>query len=51
MSKFTEALTEYGKTIAIDPTDDAYFNKGNMLLNLGRYEEALAAYDKAITIN
>lgn len=29
----------------------SHFNRGNTLYELNRYEEALAAYDKAIEIN
>ena len=31
--------------------EEAWYNYGNALTNLGRYEEAVASYDKATAIN
>lgn len=31
--------------------ETAYYNRGNALAHLGQYEQALKAYDKALTIN
>ena len=37
------------KAIAIDPNDTlALTNKGNVLSNLGKYQDAIALYDKAL---
>ncbi len=30
---------------------DAYYNKGNTLVNLGRFEEAIKCYNKSIELN
>jgi tetratricopeptide (TPR) repeat protein len=41
----------YKETIEIKPDySEAWYNRGNALLDLGRYEEAIASYDRAIEI-
>ena len=32
-------------------SEDGYYNQGNALAHMGRYEDAIKAYDKALTIN
>ena len=32
-------------------TEDGYYNQGNALAHMGRYEDAIKAYDKALAIN
>ena len=45
------ALTSYDRALALQPRSaDALFNRGNALLALGRYPEALASYEKALEL-
>ena len=37
-------------TVSVQDSE-TWFNEGNALSNLGRYEEAIVAYDKALEIN
>ena len=40
--KYEEAIIAFDKAIEIDPNlIDAWFNKGNILCKLGKYEDAL----------
>ncbi len=49
--KIEEALESYNKSIEIKPDyQDAWYNKGVALADLGRHEEAIKALDKAIEI-
>ena len=32
-------------------TDQGYYNQGNALAHMGQYEQAIKAYDKALTLN
>ena len=42
----------YSKCLELDPKNaNAWYNKGNALRELGRYEEALRCYDKALEID
>jgi tetratricopeptide (TPR) repeat protein len=43
---------DYDKLIEVNPNDDykAWYGRGVMLKNLGRYEEAIASLDKALEI-
>jgi Tfp pilus assembly protein PilF len=44
-----EALRFFQEALAVDPNDpDVYANAGNVLLSLGRLDEALARYDEAL---
>ncbi|MBC2698140.1 MAG: tetratricopeptide repeat protein [ANME-2 cluster archaeon] len=46
-----DALEVFEKAIEIKPDDfSAWYNKGNTLVNLGRYEDALEAFEKATEI-
>ena len=44
---YTRASETYAKL----KTADGYYNQGNALAHMGRYEDAIKAYDKALTIN
>ncbi|HRD70698.1 MAG TPA: tetratricopeptide repeat protein, partial [Legionella sp.] len=33
------------------PTENGFYNQGNALAHLGKYEQAITAYDKALAIN
>ncbi|MFL5589856.1 MAG: tetratricopeptide repeat protein [Ktedonobacteraceae bacterium] len=47
-----EALSAYDQAIRLDSKNDAtYIGKGNALMYLERYDEALAAYEKAIEVS
>ena len=44
------AIASYAKPLKIQPDfSEAWYNQGNALFELGRYEDALASYDKALT--
>jgi tetratricopeptide (TPR) repeat protein len=50
--KFEEALTQATQEIAAHPGDpEAYFNRGQALAALGRYEEAVADYQRALGLD
>ena len=45
------ALENYNKAIAAEPKyTRAWIEKGNVLLRLNRYEEAIAVYDSALAL-
>jgi tetratricopeptide (TPR) repeat protein len=51
-SKGQDAITWYGKVLAVDPNDTfALYGKGLALFALGKYEEAITWYDKALAID
>ena len=44
-----DALLSYERGLALDPNSTAFtFNKANTLRDLGRLEEAIAAYDRVL---
>ncbi len=46
-----DALASYDRAIALKPDyAEAYYNRGNALMDLKRPEDALASYDKAIAL-
>ncbi len=47
---FEKALIQYDRAIALQPTAEAYFNRGTVLRELNRPEEALASFDHAMTL-
>jgi Flp pilus assembly protein TadD len=48
---YTGALISLDKALAIDPKDeDALYNKGVVLDNLGSLAEAILYYDKALAV-
>ena len=51
LDKYEEAIASYDQALAIKLDKcEAWGNRGNALLNLGRNEEAIASYDKVIQI-
>ncbi len=49
--KYSEVIADFDKVIELSPrTAVAYFNKGNMLLELNDYTSALSAYGKALEL-
>jgi tetratricopeptide (TPR) repeat protein len=49
---YNDQLLAFNQAIAIDPnSDEAWFNKGFALGGMGRYDEAIAAFDKVQAIN
>src|ERR1700719_1951614 len=47
----TSAMTVSGQPVASKPDGaDAFVNRGNMLREQGRYDEALASYEQAIAL-
>jgi len=51
-SRFEEALTQATQEIAAQPGDpEAYFNRGQALAGLGRYDEAVADYERALSLD
>ena len=47
----TKALASYDRAIALRPDyADAHNNRGQVLRELMRYDEALASYDRALAI-
>src|SRR5437762_8468895 len=45
------ALTAFDESIGLDPQDGlTHYNKGDTLYEMGRYNEAVKAYDAAISI-
>jgi tetratricopeptide (TPR) repeat protein len=50
--KFQEALTQATQEIASQPADpEAYFNRGQALAGLGRFTEAAADYERALSLD
>ena len=50
-NRHTEALADLNKTIEIQPFDFAYGNRATTYYFLGKYDNALLDYDRAITLN
>jgi tetratricopeptide (TPR) repeat protein len=49
--KYYEAIKYYDKVLAINPENaEAWHNKGHMLHKLGKYEEAIKCYERALEI-
>ena len=47
-----EAIRDYNKAIELDPNNvDAYGNRGDAYVKLGKYEEAIRDYNKAIELD
>ena len=45
-------LTSYDKAVTLNPYfTEVWINRGNTLVHLGRYSEAVASYEKAIALN
>ena len=49
--RFFEAIQEYDKAIEKKPSAAAWYNKGTVLYNLGRPEDAIRAFDEAIRLD
>ena len=51
-AKYEQALACYDCAIRLDSTDEVlFYNKGLCLLNLGRNQEAIKAFDQALNLN
>ena len=51
MKQYEASVASHDKAIALRPNDaGAFSNRGNALRDLGRHEEALASYDRAIAL-
>jgi Flp pilus assembly protein TadD len=51
LSKYADALSDFTKATILDPFSAvAFYNKGYACANLGRFEEAVAAYSDAIKL-
>ena len=49
--QYEKAIASYDKALEIKPDHhEAWYNRGNVLGNLGRLEDAIASYDKALEI-
>lgn len=49
---YVEQLTAFEKAVALDPgSAEAWFNKGYALAGMGRYDEAIAAFDQVKVID
>jgi len=52
MGRYEEAITAYNKVIKLDPSDPtAYANIGDVLVNVGKFTEAVASYAHALAAN
>jgi len=52
MCKYRDALNSFGQATDIDPEfNEAWYNKGIALMNLGKNLEAIRAFDKVLKIN
>jgi tetratricopeptide (TPR) repeat protein len=51
LRRAAEAVASYDKALALRPDDPStHYNRGNALMQLGRYEGASASYDSAISL-
>jgi TolB-like protein/Flp pilus assembly protein TadD len=50
LGDFAAAADAFARSIAIEPTAEAYANSGSSLFFLGRYREALAMYHQAVEL-
>ncbi|MEI9805328.1 MAG: tetratricopeptide repeat protein [Pseudolabrys sp.] len=46
-----EALKSFDRALALNPNPTDWVNRGSVLIDLGRIDEAIASYDKAIAID
>jgi hypothetical protein len=51
LGNFQSAITNYSKSIQINPKDDAYNNRGWVYYRSGDMKSAILDYDKAISLN
>jgi len=50
LGRFDEAIVEFERSIAIQPSPKGYSNLGTTLFDLGRFAEAVDAFEKAIAL-
>ncbi|TMQ62915.1 MAG: tetratricopeptide repeat protein, partial [Candidatus Eisenbacteria bacterium] len=48
--RLDEALGEYGRSLEIQPTPDAWTGLGTVLFYMGRYEDSAEAFERAIAL-
>ncbi|MEK7866156.1 MAG: tetratricopeptide repeat protein [Planctomycetota bacterium] len=51
LGRWKEALAAFDKLIEVGPDSNAYFNRGTVLLNLKRFEEAKLDFDASIRVD
>ena len=52
MRRFDRALADYDRATALNPADpERHYNRGNVLIRMGRGPEALAAYEQALALS
>ncbi len=51
LKRYNEAIEFLKRSIELEPTATAWSNIGNALMEIGRYEEAIACYDRSFEFN
>jgi tetratricopeptide (TPR) repeat protein len=50
LQKYDEALKWYDKSLVLESDAGTLYNKGNSLMNLRHYEDAIRSYNKALQL-
>ena len=51
LGQFEKAIADYGRSLELRPTADAYYNRGLAYRNLSEFAAAIADYDRAIELD